>query len=91
MAMSIEQHIDWVADCIAHLDDIGARTIEPREAVLQSLAALRYAGEVVGTPIEALATGVRKLSLNMAAAAKLVAAGALARRDWRENARLFGG
>ena len=35
----------------------------------ESLAALRYAGEVVGTPIESLATGVRKLSLNMAAAA----------------------
>lgn len=29
MIQSIEQHVDWMADCIAHMADIGAETIEP--------------------------------------------------------------
>ncbi len=29
MIQSIEQHADWMADCIAHMSDIGAETIEP--------------------------------------------------------------
>ena len=29
MIQAIEQHVDWVADCIAHLRDVGARAIEP--------------------------------------------------------------
>ena len=29
MIQSIEQHADWMADCIAHVSDIGAETIEP--------------------------------------------------------------
>ncbi|MGD9885481.1 MAG: flavin-containing monooxygenase [Reyranella sp.] len=29
MIQSIEQHVDWLADCIGHLRDIGAATIEP--------------------------------------------------------------
>ena len=29
MIQAIEQHVDWLADCIAHLRDIGAKTIEP--------------------------------------------------------------
>ena len=29
MIQSIEQHVDWIADCIAHTSDIGAETIEP--------------------------------------------------------------
>ena len=29
MIQAIEQHVDWVADCIGHLRDAGARTIEP--------------------------------------------------------------
>ena len=29
MIQAIEQHVDWMADCIAHLRDIGAATIEP--------------------------------------------------------------
>ena len=29
MIQSIEQHVDWMADCIAHMRDIGAETIEP--------------------------------------------------------------
>ncbi|MEM7100512.1 MAG: NAD(P)/FAD-dependent oxidoreductase [Pseudomonadota bacterium] len=29
MLVSIEQHIDWISDCINHLDQIGAATIEP--------------------------------------------------------------
>jgi cation diffusion facilitator CzcD-associated flavoprotein CzcO len=33
MPVSIEQHVDWVSDCIAHLDGNGKRTIEAtREA-----------------------------------------------------------
>ena len=52
-------------DMLDTLDDLSEKT----GIATESLAALRYAGEVVGTPIESLATGVRKLSLNMAAAA----------------------
>ena len=29
MIQAIEQHVDWMADCIAHLRDVGAATIEP--------------------------------------------------------------
>jgi cyclohexanone monooxygenase len=29
MVVSIEQHVDWIADCIAHLDEHGVATIEP--------------------------------------------------------------
>ena len=29
MIQSIEQHVDWIVDCIGHLRDIGAQTIEP--------------------------------------------------------------
>jgi cyclohexanone monooxygenase len=29
MIQSIEQHADWMADCIAHMRDIGAKSIEP--------------------------------------------------------------
>ena len=29
MIQAIEQHVDWMAGCIAHLRDIGAATIEP--------------------------------------------------------------
>ena len=28
MVISIEQHVDWIADCLAHLADVGADTIE---------------------------------------------------------------
>ena len=28
MVQSIEQHVDWIADCVAHLRDIGAASIE---------------------------------------------------------------
>jgi len=31
MIVSIEQHVDWIADCIAHLDRNGLATIEPTE------------------------------------------------------------
>jgi cyclohexanone monooxygenase len=30
MIQAIEQHVDWLADCIGHMRDIGATTIEPR-------------------------------------------------------------
>jgi len=29
MPVSIEQHVEWITDCIAHMRDIGASTIEP--------------------------------------------------------------
>jgi len=29
MIQAIEQHVDWMADCMAHIRDIGADTIEP--------------------------------------------------------------
>ncbi len=29
MIQAIEQHVDWIADCMAHMRDIGATTIEP--------------------------------------------------------------
>lgn len=29
MIQAIEQHVDWMADCIGHMRDIGAQTIEP--------------------------------------------------------------
>ena len=29
MVIGIEQHIDWIADCIAHMDHTGRTTIEP--------------------------------------------------------------
>ncbi|SDO05023.1 NAD(P)/FAD-dependent oxidoreductase [Afipia sp. GAS231] len=32
MIQAIEQHVDWMADCIAHVRDIGAATIEPVQA-----------------------------------------------------------
>ncbi len=32
MAVAIEQHVDWVIDCIDHLDARGIETIEPTEA-----------------------------------------------------------
>jgi len=32
MIQAIEQHVDWMADCMAHMRDIGATTIEPAQA-----------------------------------------------------------
>ena len=29
MIQAIEQHVDWMADCMGHIRDIGAQTIEP--------------------------------------------------------------
>jgi cyclohexanone monooxygenase len=29
MIQAIEQHVDWMVDCVAHMRDVGARTIEP--------------------------------------------------------------
>jgi len=43
------------------LDDLAEKT----GIAVESLAALRYAGEVTGTPLEALATGARKLATNI--------------------------
>jgi len=30
MIQAIEQHVDWLADCMAHMRDVGAATIEPK-------------------------------------------------------------
>ena len=30
MIPSIEQHVDWMADCIGHMRDVGAQTVEPK-------------------------------------------------------------
>ena len=32
MLPSIEQHVDWIADCMAHMRDIGAQTIDAQES-----------------------------------------------------------
>jgi len=32
MIQAIEQHVDWLADCLGHLRDIGATSIEPKLA-----------------------------------------------------------
>ena len=29
LIQAIEQHVDWIADCMAHIRDIGAATVEP--------------------------------------------------------------
>jgi cyclohexanone monooxygenase len=31
MIQAIEQHVDWLADCIGHMRDVGATTIEPNQ------------------------------------------------------------
>lgn len=57
--------IKAAADMADSLDDMA----EKSGIAVRELSALRYAGEVVGTPLEALGTGIRKLGQNMAAAA----------------------
>lgn len=57
--------IKAAADMADSLDDMAEKT----GIAVRELSALRYAGEVVGTPLDALGTGIRKLSQNMAAAA----------------------
>ena len=32
MIQAIEQHVDWVVDCLAHLRDVGGQSIEPKLA-----------------------------------------------------------
>jgi cyclohexanone monooxygenase len=32
MIQAIEQHVDWMADCMAHMRDVGAVTVEPVQA-----------------------------------------------------------
>ena len=32
MIQAIEQHADWIADCLAHMRDVGAKSIEPKLA-----------------------------------------------------------
>ena len=39
MPTSIEQHVDWISDCIVHLRDQGASTIEPKQDAEQAWGA----------------------------------------------------
>lgn len=39
MPTSIEQHVDWICDCLTHLDERGARIIEPTAAAETSWGA----------------------------------------------------
>lgn len=55
-----------VIDTLDGLDDMSEKT----GIAVESLASLRYAGEVSGTSFESLAAGVRKLSANMSEAAR---------------------
>lgn len=57
-----------VRDSLSILDQLDDLA-EKSGIAAEKLSALRYAGEVTGTPLEALATGTRKLAANMAAAA----------------------
>ncbi len=52
-------------DMLDRLDDMA----EKSGIAASELSALRYAAEVAGTPLDSLAVGLRKLSVNMAAAA----------------------
>ena len=52
-------------DAADQLDDLAEKT----GITVEALGSLKYAGEVTGTPLEAMAKGVQKLSINMAAAA----------------------
>lgn len=54
-----------VIDTLDQLDDLS----EKSGIAVERLSALRFAGEAVGTPLEDIATGARKLAQNMAAAA----------------------
>ncbi len=49
MIQAIEQHVDWTADCIAHVRDVGARTIEPSAA--DEDAWVRHVNEVAGVSL----------------------------------------
>jgi cation diffusion facilitator CzcD-associated flavoprotein CzcO len=39
MPVAIEQHVEWITDCIAHLRSAGLKRIEPTEAAVESWAA----------------------------------------------------
>lgn len=52
-------------DVLDQLDDLSEKT----GISVNALSALRYAGEVVGTPLEAIATSTKKLAMNMTEAA----------------------
>lgn len=54
-----------VVDTMDKMDDLAEKT----GIASSQLSVMRYAAEVAGTPLESLATGIRKLSINMVAAA----------------------
>jgi len=47
--VSIEHHVDWIADCIAHLDGHGLRTIEARDAAEADW--VRHVNDVAATTV----------------------------------------
>ncbi|TWO71910.1 hypothetical protein FN976_07925 [Caenimonas sedimenti] len=59
------QSLKGAIDTADQLDDLA----EKSGIAVKELSALRYAGEVVGTPLGAIATGVKKLAVNMSEAA----------------------
>ena len=58
-------NIKGAIDAADQLDDLAEKT----GITVEALGSLKYAGEVTGTPLESMAKGVQKLSINMAAAA----------------------
>lgn len=63
-AFAVEK-LRGAVDLLDKLDDLA----EKSGIAVKELSALRFAGEAVGTPLEALATGTRKLATHMADAA----------------------
>lgn len=63
-AFAVEK-LRGAVDILDRLDDLA----EKSGIAVRELSALRFAGESVGTPLEALATGTRKLATHMADAA----------------------
>jgi hypothetical protein len=57
--------IKGAVDVLDTLDDLSEKT----GIAVEQLSALRYAGEVTGTPLESIAAGVKKLAVNMTEAA----------------------
>ena len=52
MPVAIEQHVEWITDCIAHLRSHGLKTIEPRnEAVDAWVAEVNAAAEATLLPL----------------------------------------
>jgi hypothetical protein len=60
MAIGNEFHIDWIADCIAHLDRKGFASIEPSEELVEN-----WSGEVAAVARNLLRRQVRNYMLHV--------------------------